>query len=212
MRTAALLPLLWVLTGALQASPSGQGRLTLDEIVARVDNDAIQSLDIREARILKLFGPDVVADEDILDRLITRRLELADAARYPVAVPTAAEIAARRARWEATLGLTAPSALTALLLDAGTTEAGLNAWFRDEARLETLENQRFASAPATRDQVIAYVHDHPEAFVLPGGRPPNLDDPATLTKARTAIAAATRAASVANWVQTLRARAQITIR
>jgi hypothetical protein len=210
--TAALLPVLWVLTGALQVPPSGQVAVTLDEIVARVDNDAIQSLDIRQARLLKLFGADVVADKEILDRLITRRLELADAARYPVPEPTPADIAARRGRWEATLGLSAPSALAALLQDAGATEAGLTAWFRDEARLEALENQRFASAPATRDQVAAYVREHPEAFVEPGGRPPDVDDPATQARARAAIAAATRAAAVANWAQTLRARAQITIR
>jgi hypothetical protein len=208
-----LLPVLWLLVGPLQAPTPGQTPvLTLDEIVARVDGDAIQSLDIRQARLLKLFGPDVVADQEILDRLITRRLELADAARYPVAEPTAAEIATRRGRWQATLGLGSQPALAALLQDAGATDAGLTAWFRDEARLETLENQRFASAAATREQVATYVRDHPEAFTQAGGRPPDVDDPATLAKARAAMAASARAAAVANWVQTLRARAQITIR
>jgi hypothetical protein len=207
-----LLPMLWVIAGSFQNPPPGQVVVTLDEIVARVDNEAIQSLDIREARLLKLFGPEVLSDTAILDRLITRRLELADAARYPIAEPTAADIAARRGRWEATLGLSAPGALAALLQDAGTTDASLTTWFRDEARLELLENQRFASAPASRDQVAAYVRDHPDAFGPPGGPPPDVDDPAIQAKARAALAAATRAAAVANWAQTLRARAQITIR
>lgn len=210
MRTRAL-GLLVVGLVALPAVGRAQSTapVTLDQIVARVDSDVIQSLEVRQVRILKLLGPAVLTDADALDGLITRRLELADVARYQVAEPTAADLAGRRQRWQATLNLRSPDDLTGLLHDAGMSEARLAAWFRDDARLEAIENQRFAGAPATRDQVLSYIRDHSRDFAQADGRPANVDDAATQAKARAAIAAANRATAVANWVDLLRQRAQI---
>lgn len=190
-----------------QSSP-----VTLDRIVAHVNDEIVQSLDVRQARLLKLFGPGVTTDDAVLDHLISRRLELGDAARYPVPEPSAADVAARRQRWEASLMAGGSTVnIPAVLQDAGMTEAALGGWFRDDARIETLENQRFAGAPATRDEVAAYVRQHAASFAQPDGRAADVDDPAVQAKARTEIAATKRAAAVADWIDALRKRAQIQI-
>jgi hypothetical protein len=187
--------------------------VTIDRIVARVNNEIVQSLDVRQARLLKLFGPDVTTDDAVLEHLINRRLALGDAARYPVPEPSPADVASRRQWWEASLvaGSGTAANLPALLQDAGMTETSLSGWFRDDARIETLENQRFTSAPATRDELLTYVRDHEASFAQAGGRLADVDDPAVQAKARAEIASAKRAAAVADWIDSLRKRAQIEI-
>jgi hypothetical protein len=187
--------------------------VTIDRIVARVDSEIVQSLDVRQARLLRLFGADVTTDDAVLEHLIDRRLELGDAARYPVPEPSAADVASRRQRWEASLAAVSgtPSNLPALLQDAGMTEPSLTGWFRDDARIETLESQRFTSAPATHDEVLTYVREHPATFAQPGGRLADPEDPAVQAKARAEIAATKRAAAVADWIASLRKRAEIQI-
>jgi hypothetical protein len=187
--------------------------VTIDRVVARVNDEIVQSLDVRQARLLRLFGPDVATDDAVLEHLINRRLALGDAARYPVAEPSPADVASRRQRWEASLMAGSGTALNvpARLRDAGMSETGLNGWFRDDARIETLENQRFTGAPATRDELLTYVRDHEASFAQPGGRLADVDDPAVQAKARAEIASAKRAAAVADWIDSLRKRAQIQI-
>jgi hypothetical protein len=187
--------------------------VTIDRIVARVDSEIVQSLDVRQARLLKLFGADVTTDDAVLEHLIDRRLELADAARYPVPEPSPADVAARRQRWEASLTTVSgtPGNLPTLLQDAGMTESALTGWFRDDARIEALESQRFTSAPATHDEGLAYVREHPASFAQPDGRLADPEDPAVQAKARAEIAATKRAAAVADWLASLRKRAQIQI-
>lgn len=187
--------------------------VTIDRIVARVDSEIVQSLDLRQARLLKLFGADVTTDDAVLEHLIDRRLELSDAARYPMPEPSPADVASRRQRWVASLVAPGGPAvnLPALLADAGMTDTALSGWFRDDARIETLENQRFTSAPATRDELLTYVRDHAASFAQPGGRPADVDDPAVQTKARAEIASVKRASAVAGWIDSLRKRAQIEV-
>jgi hypothetical protein len=187
--------------------------VTIDRIVARVDSEIVQSLDVRQARLLKLFGADVTTDDAVLEHLIDRRLELADAARYPVPEPSPADVAARRQRWEASLTTVSgtPGNLPTLLQDAGMTESALTGWFRDDARIEALESQRFTSAPATHDEVLAYVREHPASFAAPDGRLADPEDLAVQTRARAEIAATKRAAAVTDWIASLRKRAQIQI-
>jgi hypothetical protein len=187
--------------------------VTIDRIVARVNDEIVQSLEVRQARLLKLFGPDATTDDAVLEHLINRRLALEDAARYPVPEPSPADVASRRQRWEASLvaGSGTAANLPALLQDAGMTETSLSGWFRDDARIETLENQRFTSAPPTRDELLTYVRDHEASFAQPGGRLADVDDPAVQAKARAEIASAKRATAVADWIDSLRKRAQIQI-
>lgn len=209
-----LLLLMAIAAPPLQQGATNQsGSVTLDRIVAKVGNDVIQSLDVRQARLLELFGSDVVTDDAVLDHLIVRHLELAATALYTVPDPTDADIARRRQRWAASLASNGqpPADLRARLKDAGMTDDELTAWFRDDAKLEAVENQRFTGAPATPDEVAAYVQAHPADFVQRDGQPGRVDDPAVLAKARSAIAAAKRATAVADWVTALRARTPVEI-
>lgn len=209
-----LLLALAMLSGLWPQGVSSQpAAVTLDRIVARVGNDIVQSLDVRQARILALFGPEVATDDSVLDHLIVRRLQLAAAALYTVPDPTPADVAARRQRWAASLTPTGqpPGGLQTRLKDAGMTDDDLTAWFRDDARLEAVENLRFNSPPATADEVAAYVQAHSADFLQPNGQPGRADDPAVQAKARGALASAKRAAAIADWVQALRARTPVEI-
>jgi hypothetical protein len=183
--------------------------VTIDRIVARIGDEVVQSLDVRQARLLRLFGSSVSTDADVLDHLITRRLELADVARYPAPEPTAEDLAARRAAWAATLDVRDTAGVAALLKDAGMSDASLTAWFRDDARIEEVERQRFAGAPATHDEVVAYIRAHPTDFRTPTGQPADVEDPALQAKARGEITSARLAAGVTAWVDSLRKRAVI---
>ena len=194
---------------AIAPAQTSSAPVTLDRIIARVGDDIIQSLDVRQARLLRLFGPRAATDADVLDRLITRRLELADVAHYPAAEPTAEDLAARRAAWVATLDARDAPAVTALLKDAGMSETALMAWFRDDARIQEVERQRFAGAPATHDEVVAYIRAHPSDFPGSGGQAADVEDPAVQARARNAITAARLATGVAAWVDSLRKRAVI---
>jgi hypothetical protein len=189
------------------ATLSAQAPVSVDRIVARIGDDIVQSLDVRQARVLKLFGPDVATDAAVLDRLIDRRLEVADVARYQLTAPSDADVALRRQRWVMSLGSPSTVDLAALMRDAGMTEPALAAWFRDELRIEALENQRFSSAPATSDEVLTYIREH--ASELSANGQVDVQDAAVQTRARVAIAAAKRAAAVSAWLDTLRKRAQI---
>ena len=199
---------LW-LSLAVGPAQASSAPITIDRIAARVGDDVIQSLDVRQARMLRLFGPSVSTDADVLDHLITRRLELADVAHYPAAEPTEADLAARRAAWVATLEVRDPPAIAALLKDAGMSDAALTAWFRDDARIEEVERQRFAGTPATHDEVVAYIAAHAAEFAAPGGRPLDVEDAALQAKARNAITAARLSTGVAAWLDSLRKRAVI---
>lgn len=204
-----MLGLVLAMTLAIGPVQAPAASVTIDRIVARVGDDIIQSLDVRQARLLHLFGRDVATDAAVLDRLITRRLELADVARYPAAEPTTEDLAARRAAWVATLDARDAPAVAALLRDAGLSEAGLTAWFRDDARIDEVARQRFAGAPATRDEVVAYIGAHAANFMAPNGRPADVDDPAVQARARSEIAATRLATGVAAWADSLRKRAVI---
>lgn len=199
------------LTLALAIGPAqaSSASVTIDRIVARVGDDVIQSLDVRQARLLRLFGPAVATDADVLEHLITRRLELTDVARYPAAEPTAEDLAARRAAWGATLDVHDAPAVAALMKDAGMSDAALTAWFRDDARIEEVERQRFTGTPPTHDEVVAYIRAHAAAFTPADGRPVDVEDPAVQARARGEIAATRLAAGVAAWVDSLRKRAVI---
>jgi hypothetical protein len=181
--------------------------VVLDRIVARVNDDIIQSLDVRQARLLRLVGDDATSDAMVLDRLITRMLVLAEVSRYPLVEPPVADVTARRDRWAASWP--PGTNLPARLIDAGMSDANLLAWFRDTARIETHENQRFGGAPASRDEMVAWLRDHASSYTRPDGSPATVDDPAVQADIRARLSAAKRDAAVAAWIDALRARARI---
>jgi hypothetical protein len=178
----------------------------LDRILAIVDGEVVTLSDVRAARQLKLVaGADALTDDQLLDALIERRLTIAEVARYTSAEPPAAEVAARRKSWEATLpgGVTSAAALASV----GMRDAALTAWFREDLRLAAYLDQRFtAAAQPTRQQAMAYFQAHAGDFVANGVIP---EFASVEPEVRRRVAAERRATRIHDWVEALKSRAEI---
>jgi hypothetical protein len=123
-----------------------QTAVQLDGIAAVVNGEVITQSDVRAARLLRLVEEAANASDALLIRaLINRRLELAEVRRYAPPEPAAAEIAARRRQWEATLP--PGSNVADLLARTWMTEAALTIWLRDDVRLKGYLAQKFSASP-----------------------------------------------------------------
>jgi hypothetical protein len=142
MRRVALAVVL-VLLGASPAP----AQTVLDKVLSNVNGDVVTQLDVRQARMLKLRLVTAPAemDADVLRGLENRRLVLAEVNHVTLAPPNAADIAARRRNWQSSLG--ASGDLGPVLDRAGLSEDGLNAWLRDDVRIEAYLGQRFGGVP-----------------------------------------------------------------
>ena len=198
-----MLALLFVIQ--LQAPPPAQANV-LDRMVAVVNSDVVTLSDLRAARYLKLIpGADAMTDGQLIDALIERRLMVAEVGKYTAAEPPAADVSARRKSWEATLlrGTTTSAALASV----GMRDAALTAWFRDDLRLSAYLDQRFtAAAQPTRQQAQAYFQQHTADFVVNGVTP---EFASVEPEVRKRVAAERRASRIADWVASLKQRAEI---
>jgi hypothetical protein len=189
----------------LSLTPQAQGNV-LDRILAIVNGEVVTMSDVRAARQLKLVsGADALTDDQLLDALIERRLTVAEVGRYTSAEPPAADVAARRASWEASLprGTTPAAALAAV----GMRDGALTAWFRDELRLAAYLDQRFtAAAQPTRQQALAYFQSRAAEFAVGGVTPEFATVEADV---RRRVAAERRATRIKDWVDSLKQRAEI---
>lgn len=177
----------------------------IDRVVVRVNDDIITQSDVTQARLLRLTPPEAMSDNAIVDALINRRLMLTEIARFPATEPAAAELAARRQAWQATLGSAATVA--ELLRRAGMTDALLEGWLRDDARIQAYLDRRFSqSTVPRRDQLLKYYEDHPAEFMRDGAR---LSFEEAQEDVRKKAAAEKRAGDIARWLDGLRARADI---
>jgi hypothetical protein len=194
-----------LLLAHLSLTPQVQATV-LDRILAIVNGEVVTLSDVRAARQLKLIaGADALSDDKLLDALIERRLTVNEVGRYTSAEPRAADIAARRSSWEASLprGVTAAAALATV----GMRDAALTAWFRDELRLAAYLDQRFtAVAQPTRQQAIAYFQQHAADFAVGGVTP---EFAAVEPEVRRRVAAERRATRIREWVDSLKQRAEI---
>ncbi len=146
-----------IVAGVLGLSAPLAAQTTIDRVLVRVHGEIITQSDVRQARLLKLFGPRPDADttDAALQReLENRRLLLAEVARLPLAEPPAEARAARRQALVAALG---PGAdLPQLLERAGMTDSGLDEWCRNDLRIEALLDDRFKNIPpASRPAAVA---------------------------------------------------------
>lgn len=200
------LMLLVHLSFGAQSIQVAQSSVVLDKMLAIVNGEVVTMSDLRAARQLKLVaGADGLNDDQLLDALIERRLTVAEVGRYTSAEPPAADVAARRSRWEASL----PQATTAAaaLATVGMRDAALTAWFRDELRLAAYLDQRFtAAAQPTRQQAIAYLQAHASDFAV-GGVTPAFESVEADVRRR--VAAERRATRIKDWVDSLKQRAEI---
>lgn len=133
------------------------GQTTIDRVLVRVHGEIITQSDVRQARLLKLFGArsDAESSDAALQReLENRRLLLAEIARVPLAEPTPEARNARRQALVSTLGPEAD--LPRLLERAGMTDSGLDEWCRNDLRIEALLAERFRNVPpASRPAAVA---------------------------------------------------------
>jgi hypothetical protein len=133
----------------LSASLSAQQEL--DRVLVRFGSDMVTQLDVRQARMLKLFAGVPDSDQAYVDALVNRRLMLGDLRRASVAEPAADAVEAKYREWQARVGAGA----TDLLAQAGMTEAELRGWLRDDLRLQTYLGERFGGRQAEIDSWLS---------------------------------------------------------
>lgn len=145
----------------------------LDRILAVVSGHVIMQSDVRAFETMALADDRVLAGtgRTMLDYLIERQLMLEETDRYLVGEPPPADVDRGldrvRRRFET------DTAYEAALAVAGFTRDDLMQVLRDNARIRTYLDQRFASAGLpTEAEVDAYYRDHASEFVRDGQRPP----------------------------------------
>lgn len=181
----------------------------IDRILAVVNGSIITLSDAHAAMRFGLVSPNGGADplQLALDQLIERRLVLAEVERYGLAEPTAekldAAVAAVRARFESA------AAFEGALRETGLTGETLRRHVRDELRVESYLQLRFAQMlQPSEEDVLAYYRAHEKAFMRDGAVQPYQD---VRGDARAALLASRRIATIREWIEGLRRRADVTI-
>lgn len=130
----------------LAGGGSGLGaQVELDRVVSRVAGRAITTLDIRQARSMRLVS-DVSSDGAVQRQLENRLLAMAEVSRAVASVNVAdSAVASRRADWERDVG--GAEAARRLMTEHEMTDADLAAWFRDDLRVAQLIDRQFSGLP-----------------------------------------------------------------
>ena len=139
-----------ILPVTLDAQPQGE---LIERTLAIVAGQAITRADVQTARALALVN--AADDTAAIERLVERTLILREVERYAPPEPEEAAIEQRLRELRDRLGA---QELPKLLSLGGFTEARLRAWIRDDSRIASYLNQRFAIAGVggqTRDDLIA---------------------------------------------------------
>lgn len=185
-------------------------QFTVDGLAAVVGGDPIFLSDVRDAQRLRLLEPAsplaaLMAsrpgdpDEQVLERLIDRRLVLGEIARYAPLRPSQTEIDNAIERWRAR------AAAAGAGIDG--VEPLALAFITDTLRIERYIAQRFtAAAHPTRDEAQAYFLANSTAFAR-DGRTPRFDDVEDEVRAK--LGEERRLAMVREWLAGLRNRAQV---
>jgi len=181
----------------------------IDRVLAVVDTQIITLSDARAALKFNLVPQDVSVDPvgAALQRLIDRRLMLAEVERYapPEPAPAAvdAALAVIAARFKDVLEM------EIALNQSAMSREELRRYVRDSLRIETYLQQRFSSAiQASEDDIVRYYREH-SAELMVDGRLRPLDD------VREAVGAAVireqREGFVRQWVEGLRRRGSVQV-
>jgi hypothetical protein len=136
-----------------------QQALSVDRLVAVVGSDPIFASDVREVERLRLFDPaDPLAgvrpeSTGLLERLIDRRVVLAEISRYSPAPPDAAAIDAAHTAWAGRFA--SDQERSAAFRGSRDGPAVVRAFLADTLRIEAYVSQRF-SAPdrVARDEAV----------------------------------------------------------
>jgi hypothetical protein len=128
----------------------------LDRTLAIVAGRTITLSDARTALRLGLVGGAEV-DRPLVQHLVDRELMLREAERYDPPEPAAERIETRLSELRARAG--GEQGLQQVLLAGGFAAGRLRAWIRDDLRVETYLQQRFASDERRQDLIADWVSD-----------------------------------------------------
>lgn len=191
---------------------------TIDRLVAVVGGDPIFLSDLRQAEQLRLIDPEgalaaVTADanparQQPLERLINRRLVLAEAARYLQAAPPIADVDRALERWSARFA-SAAERDAAIDRAAAGSRAVVRAFLADSLRIDRYLDQRFtAAAQPTREEARAFYQSNPGLFTTDGVLAP-FDTVEDIARAR--LSEERRLLLVRDWLTAVRNRAQVQV-
>jgi hypothetical protein len=176
----------------------------IDRVLAVVDGALITQSDAFRATRLGLVAiPPGAADpvSAVLDRLIERRLVLAEVDRYAPPEPPEAAVDASLEAVRARVGA---AALESTLIQTGGGMDQLRRFFTDDLRISAYVLQRFGTIQPAEADVAQYYRDHAALFA---GR--NLADVHDAVVA--SLTAERREAVIRDWVAGLRRRANINV-
>ena len=196
------------LTLTLFAPAAGRTEV-IDRIMAVVDTQIITLSDTRAALRFALVPADVSVDPlaAALQRLIDRRLMIAEVDRYAPPEPLPAQVDAALSvierRFQDALAMEIALNQTAMSREE------LRRFVRDTLRIDAYLQQRFASVvQASDDDIVRYYREHSSEFTVDGRLRP-LDD--VREAARAGAVREQRAALVQQWLEGLRRRGSVQV-
>ena len=181
----------------------------IDRVLAVVDTQIITLSDARAALRFALVPQDVAVDPiaAVMERLIDRRLMLAEVDRYAPPEPTPAAVDAAMAAIERRYKDALEMEIA--LNQSAMSREDLRRYVRDTLRLEAYFQQRFSTVvQPSEDDILRYYREHAAEFTVAGKLQP-LD--AVRDAVRTAVIREQREVFVRQWVQGLRRRGSVQV-
>ena len=181
----------------------------IDRVLAVVDGQLVTLSDARAALKFDLVPADVSEDPvwAAMQRLIDRRLMLAEIDRYAFPEPPAEEVDAAMTkierRFRDVLAFEIALNSTALSRDE------LRRFLRDTLRIDTYLQQRFSSALQPSDEDVSrFYREHPDRFTVQGALQPLAE---VREQVRAAIIEERRDRLAAEWLEGLRRRGSVQV-
>jgi hypothetical protein len=180
----------------------------IDRVLATAEGHVITLSDVRTVETLGLVpslrGSD--SQHSTVDRLVDRRLVLQEVERYAPPEPDAASVAERVA--SITSHFASAADLDAALRKVGADRSFLRQWARNDLRIARYLDQRFAGVlEPTEEEIESYRRQH--ASDLPAGDQA-ADQAELVRRVRERVTAERRTALIRDWIDGLRARADVT--
>lgn len=181
----------------------------IDRVLAVVNGAVILQSDSRGVLRLGLIEmpPGGEPLRAVLDRLIERRLILVEANRSGTTDPDAEAVEAglREVRGR----FASDAAFASVLAEVGLAPDQVRSYIKDDRRVAAYIQRRFGSTVQPSDaELVEFYRQHPGRFTRDGVLRPFSD---AIEEARTMAIAERRAATVREWVDGLRRRADVTI-
>ena len=194
---------------ALAAQPAA-GAEIIDRTLAVVGGEIVLLSDANAAVKFGLIDVPAIGDEAglraALNALVDRQLQLFEVNRYLPPEPAASAIDARLDAIRARLG---EAGFRAALAETGMAEAQVRSRIRDNLRIESYRAQRFGAAlQPTDDDLLRYYRANEATFTKNGVLQPFDDVRAAV---RDQLVRERSGALIAEWLDTLRRRAEIQI-